>query len=108
MAVKGVEAWVRKLALQSMPVGGEVVAELNKLTGSDDTTLQQMGEVILRDPNLTSHVLRAANSVVHNQGRAPINTVSRAIALLGVKGMRAISISVLFIDSLLAKGPKTH
>ncbi|MFO1368349.1 MAG: HDOD domain-containing protein [Marinagarivorans sp.] len=108
MAVKGVEAWVRKLALQSMPVGGEVVAELNKLTGSDDATLQQMGEVILRDPNLTSHVLRAANSVVHNQGRAPINTVSRAIALLGVKGMRAISISVLFIDSLLAKGPKTH
>lgn len=108
MALKGVEAWVKKLALQSMPVASEVVAELNKLTGSDDATLHQMGEVILRDPHLTSHVLRVANSVVHNHGRAPINTVSRAISLLGVKGMRAISISVLFIDSLLAKGPKSH
>ncbi|HEY6528576.1 MAG TPA: HDOD domain-containing protein, partial [Cellvibrionaceae bacterium] len=75
---------------------------------SDDATLHQMGEVILRDPHLTSHILRVANSVVHNQGRAPINTVSRAISLLGVKGMRAISISVLFIDSLLSKGPKNH
>ncbi|MEY4590431.1 MAG: hypothetical protein RL497_2507 [Pseudomonadota bacterium] len=108
MAIKGVEAWVKKLSLQSMPVASDVVAELNKLTGSDDATLHQMGEVILRDPHLTSHVLRVANSVVHNHGRAPINTVSRAISLLGVKGMRAISISVLFIDSLMAKGPKTH
>lgn len=108
MAVKGVEAWVAKLALQSMPVASDVVAELNKLTGSDDATIHQMGEVILRDPHLTSHVLRVANSVVHNHGRAPINTVSRAISLLGVKGMRAISISVLFIDSLLSKGPKNH
>lgn len=106
MSVKGLQAWLLKLSKQSMPVAGHVIAELNALTGSDETTLAQLGEVILRDPNLTSHVLRISNSVYYNQTGTPVNTVSRAIALIGLKGMRAISISVLLIDALLAKGPK--
>lgn len=106
MSAKGLQAWIVRLSNNAMPVAGHVIAELNALTGSDDTTLHQLGEVILRDPHLTSHVLRIANSVYYNQTKTSVNTVSRAITLIGLKGMRAISISVLLIDSLLAKGPK--
>lgn len=104
--MRGLDGWIRKLTKQNMPVVGKVIAELNTLTGRDDTDVNQLAEVILRDPNLTSHVLRVANSVYFNHSGSSINTVSRAIVLIGLKGMRAICISLLLIDFLLKKGPR--
>ncbi len=106
MATKGLNYWVAKLTKQNMPVVGKVITELNSLTGSDESEVAQLSEVILRDPNLTSHVLRIANSVHYNYSKTSINTVSRAIVLIGFKGMRAVCISLLMIDSLLGKAPK--
>ena len=106
MSKNGLDTWLKKLTKQNMPVVGQVIAELNSLTGKEDTDLNQLAEVILRDPNLTSHVLRIANSVHYNYSNFPINTVSRAIVLLGVKGMRATCISLLLIDSLLKENTK--
>lgn len=106
MSIRGLDNWLRKLTRQDMPVVGAVIAELNTLTGQEDAQLSQLAEVILRDPNLTSHVLRVANSVHYNFSKCPINTVSRAIVLIGLKGMRAICISLLLIESLLSRGPK--
>lgn len=106
MAAKGLDSWVRKLTKQNMPVVGKVIAELNSLTGREDSDANQLAEVILRDPNLTSHVLRVANSVHYNYSKFPINTVSRAIVLIGLKGMRAVCISLLLIDTLLKHGAK--
>lgn len=106
MSRKGLDSWVNKLNRQDMPVVGEVIGELSALTGSDDADVNQLADVILRDPNLTSHVLRIANSVHYNYSCYPINTVSRAIVLIGFKGMRAICISSLIIDNFLRKGPR--
>lgn len=106
MSTRGLDNWLRKLTRQDMPVVGAVIAELNTLTGREDAQLSQLAEVILRDPNLTSHVLRVANSVHYNFSKCPINTVSRAIVLIGFKGMRAICISLLLVESLLSRGPK--
>ena len=104
--VRGLDGWIRKLTKQNMPAVGKIIADLNALTGRDDTEINQLAEVILRDPNLTSHVLKVANSVHYNHTSSPINTVSRAIVLIGFKGMRAVCISLLLIDSLLKNGPR--
>jgi Predicted signal transduction protein len=106
MATKGLKAWTERLRKQDLPVLGDVIAELNKITGSDDADVNQLAEVILRDPQLTSHVLRISNSVQYNYGKTQINTVSRAIVLIGLKGVRAICISLLVMDSLLGEHPK--
>ena len=98
--------WVANLRNKSMPVLGTVIAELNKITGSDESNASQLAEVILRDPNLTSHVLRVANSVKYNYSNQKINTISRATVLIGLKGMRAICISLLILDRLLSDAPK--
>lgn len=89
-----------------MPVLANVVKELNELTGSDDADVNQLADVILKDANLTSQVLRIANSVQYNPSNFPINTVSRAIVLIGFTGVRAICISVMVIDSLLGREPR--
>lgn len=104
--VRGLDGWIRKLTKQNMPAVGKIIAELNSLTGRDDTETNQLAEVILRDPHLTSHVLKVANSVHYNHSSTPINTVSRSIVLIGFKGMRAVCISLLLIDSLLKHGPR--
>lgn len=89
-----------------MPVLNNVAMELNKISGSEDADANRLAEVILKDPNLTSHVLKVANSVQYNYSKASINTVSRAVVLIGLKGMRAICISLLVLESLLKDKPK--
>jgi len=106
VSIKGLDAWVEKLSKVEMPVLANVVKELNELTGSDEADVNQLADVILKDANLTSQVLRIANSVAYNPSNFPINTVSRAIVLIGFTGVRAICISVMVIDSLLGKAPR--
>ncbi len=106
MALKGLDAWVEKLGKKDMPVLTAVVKELNELTGSDEAEVNQLADVVLKDANLTSQVLRIANSVQYNPSSYPINTISRAIVLIGFSGVRAICISVMMIDSLLGKQPR--
>ncbi len=108
MSARGLKYWTEKLSKQNLPVLGNVIAELNKITGSEDSDVNQLAEVILRDPNLTSHVLKVANSVQYNYAKAPINTVSRAIVHIGLKGVRAICISSLVMESLLKDKPKAR
>lgn len=106
MALTGLEAWVEKLGKKDMPVLSAIVKELNELTGSDEAEVNQLAEVVLKDANLTSQVLRIANSVHYNPSSYPINTISRAIVLIGFGGVRAICISVMMIDSLLGRQPR--
>lgn len=106
MAKAQIKEWVTVLRNKNMPALGAVIAELNRVTGCTESDASQLAEVILRDPNLTSHVLRVANSVHYNYSSQQINTISRAIVLIGLKGIRAICISLLILDRLLDGQPK--
>ena len=56
MVSKGLNAWVTKLQQQNMPVLGSVITELNAVTGNNESNVNQLAEVILRDPNLTAYL----------------------------------------------------
>lgn len=98
--------WIDKLSQVDMPVLSAVVLKLNELTGDDGTEVNQLAEVVLKDPHLTSQILRIANTVHYNASSSSINTVSRAIVLIGFKRVRSLCISLMVIDSLLRKEPK--
>ncbi len=103
---KGIEYWVDKLSNSEMPVLSNVVAVLNKLTGDDDAEFNQLAEVILKDPHLTTQILKLANSVQYNPAGSSISTISRAIVLLGFRKVRTMCISLMVVDSLLSKKPR--
>src|SRR6185436_13726087 len=85
----------------------EVMREINRLASGSDTNVNQLSAVILRDAALTAKVLRLANSAYFNpQGGQEATTISRAVVKLGFQGIKAISLSVMLIDSLLKKGAK--
>jgi HD-like signal output (HDOD) protein len=98
--------WVEKLTTIEMPILSAVVKQLSKLTGDDETEVAQLAEVVLKDPHMTSQVLKIANSVQYNPISASVNTVSRAIVLLGFQGVRSLCLSLMMVDSLLRKTPR--
>lgn len=99
--------WVNQLNSVQLPVLSGVMRELNAVTQADDTCAAQLSEIILKDSALTAKVLRIANSVYHNPNPDnPINTISRAVVQLGFPGIKAISLSVMMIDSLLKQESK--
>ncbi|GLS26748.1 HDOD domain-containing protein [Marinibactrum halimedae] len=108
MATGGARSWVERLSQVEMPALATVVKELNDLTGDDDSSVNHLAEVILRDSNLTSQVLKISNSVQYNPTSIKVNTVSRAIVLIGFDGVRAICISLMLIETLLASDTRNR
>jgi HD-like signal output (HDOD) protein len=103
----GINAWVTRLSRNELPVLSGVMRDINRLTSGSDTSVNQLSEVILRDASLTAKVLRLSNSAYFNpHGDQDVTTISRAVVKLGFQGIKAISLSVMLIDSLLKKGAK--
>jgi HD-like signal output (HDOD) protein len=101
------QQWISQLSQVQLPALSEVMRELNSVTNNKDTSATELAEIILKDSGLTTKVLRVANSVYHNPGSSnQINTISRAVVQLGFQGIKAISLSVMLVDSLLQKGAK--
>ena len=61
---KGREYWLELFSKTDLPVLGGVVHELESVTGKDNSTALQLADVILKDPALTSRVLKVANCVL--------------------------------------------
>ena len=102
----GLEAWVERLNDAELLAMAGVVADLLKLSDPDESSIQQLAVVLLRDASLTSKVLRVACSSYYNPAQEPIKSISRAIVLIGFDSVRLISMSVTLIDSLLARAPR--
>jgi hypothetical protein len=99
---KGLEHWVARLNNIELPVLAGVMKEINSLTSSDDSSASHLAEIILKDASLTTKVLRIANSVFYNPNADnQITTISRAVVQLGFKGIKAITLSVMLVDTLL-------
>jgi putative nucleotidyltransferase with HDIG domain len=83
--------WVKDIAgLVSPP---EVCLKLLDLVDSPKSTAHDIGEVIGSDPNLSARLLKLVNSSFYNySGR--IDTLSRAIAIVGTRELYSLAISV--------------
>jgi len=101
---KGRDYWLELFSKTDLPVLGGVVHELESVTGKDNSTALQLADVILKDPSLTSRVLKVANCVIYNPTiNNPITTISRAVVQLGIAGVKSIYTSVVLIDKLLSE-----
>lgn len=107
MSEKDLQDWVKRLSSVELPVLSGVMKEINAVTVADESSANHLAEIILKDASLTSKVLRIANSAYHKPGsNNEITTISRAVVQLGFKGIKAICLSVMMIDSLLQKHTK--
>lgn len=94
------------LAEQELPTLNAVVREICELSENEKCRADDLTKIILRDADLTSKVLRIANSVHYNPSFASIKTVSRAIVHLGFDNLRNITLATTLIENFLKGKPK--
>ncbi len=104
--LRGLDAWMKSLGEQELPTLDAVVKEICELSENERTRAEDLTHIILRDADLTSKVLKIANSVHYNPSFSPIKTVSRAIVQLGFENLRYITLATALIESFLRGKPK--
>ncbi len=75
--------------LLSLP---QVLAELLEEVGKEDLSPDTLARIILKDPSLTSRILRLSNSAYY-QRLAEIKTVNQAVSVLGVTTVKCMALS---------------
>ena len=86
--------------LHSLP---QVLSEVLEEVGKDDFTADSLARIILKDPSLTSRILKMANSPFYYRV-TEIKTVHQAVSVLGVTTVKclALSTSVFNPDKIAA------
>ncbi len=95
------QEWTRRLRDQDMPVLALTVQQIAQASERDDSSAAEISRIILQDSALTARVLRLANSNFFNPAGHPVSTVSRAVVVLGLNTVRALSVSVAIINTLM-------
>ena len=103
-----VQEWVTHITRSEMPAFGQTLQQISALNEFMLSHAAELTRVILRDPTMTAKILRLANSAYYNPSQKRINTVSRAVIVLGFQTLRSICVASLLLDELLSRetGPQ--
>ncbi len=96
--------WVEHISQQDMPVFGQTIQKMVRLTGDAEGSLTALAKLVLQDVGMTARVLRMANSPYYNPMRYSISTISRAVVLLGINVVRSMCLSAVIVDTLIKGG----
>ncbi len=83
-----------KTQLATLP---DIFYQLQDTIDDPDSTFDEIGKVILTDPNLTASLLRIANSPYYAPS-SKIESVSHALSILGLDEIKNLALSTLVID----------
>jgi HD-like signal output (HDOD) protein len=94
--------WARVRQRGDMPGFSKVVSAIvGAMHGEDDREFN-MTRTVLSDPTLTQRVLRLANSAMYSAFGQGINTVSKAVIVLGTETIGHLALGLKLIDGLAA------
>jgi eukaryotic-like serine/threonine-protein kinase len=88
---------------KQFPAMGNSISQLMHVSNENGGT-QKLADIILQDQSLTSKILSIVNSSSYNQFGGEINTISRAVVILGLDQIQSISLSIMVFEKL-NKGP---
>jgi HD-like signal output (HDOD) protein len=92
---------VSVIAGKNLPAFGAAIQAIRHATDEKTSSGGQIAAIVLRDPALTAHVLRAANAAFHGySGDKRVITVTRAVIVLGMNALRTLCISSLTIEAM--------
>jgi HD-like signal output (HDOD) protein len=68
-----------------------------------EASMNEIARIIAQDPALTGNLLRIANSPIYRVNNLPIESIDRAVTVVGVQGIRSI-IATALLQPLMATG----
>lgn len=76
----------------------DICVKIGELIQDPKASTQAIGEIIIRDPNLTARLLKLVNSSFYGL-RSKIDTVSRAITVVGTRDLYALVLAISAVKS---------
>ena len=72
-----------------------LLPELIRAINSDNVSVRQLVPIVAGDPSLVGNLLRVANSSYYRVTQQPIETIERALVILGSDGLRSVMAAAL-------------
>ena len=94
--------WARVRQRGDLPGFSKVVTAIIGAMRGDDDREFNMTKTVLQDPALTQKVLRLANSAMYSVFGQGINTVSKAVIVLGTEAIGHLALGLKLVDGLSA------
>jgi len=88
------------------PQRPSLLPQLMEAVNDEDASLRALARIVGQDPRLTGEMLRTANSPLYRVSAAPVESIERAAALLGTRGIRML-ISGVLLQPLARAGGRT-
>src|SRR5271169_7217272 len=79
------------------PAISNTIKIINQFKVSEDTSVSEFANIVLKDYALTSKVLKLVNSVNYAQF-GEVTTISRATILLGMENIKNLALTLMFFD----------
>jgi len=83
-----------------------LLPKLMATVNDSESSMREMSGIIAQDPALTANLLRIANSPIYRVSSSPVESIERAVTLVGVAGIRSI-IATALVQPLMAAGNGT-
>jgi HD-like signal output (HDOD) protein len=80
-----------------------LLPRLMATVNDSDASMREMSGIIAQDPALTASLLRIANSPLYRVSSTPVESLERAVTLVGVAGIRSI-IATALVQPLMTAG----
>lgn len=98
------EFLLRRMRSKSdFPALTNIISEINQIVSSESESSSKLARTILQDFALTSRLLKLVNTASYGQFGGTINTVSKAVVILGFETVRNIAMSLILMDFMQNK-----
>ena len=87
------DLWVNRLSKQEMPIFARTAQHITNVVARDVSSVAELSRGILQDASMTARLLRMANSAYYNPHSHSINTITRAVMVLGFETVRSMCLS---------------
>ena len=93
----------RMRSKSDFPALSGIIHEINKIVSSESEGSSKLAQAILQDFSLTNKLLKLVNTVSYSQFGGQINTISKAVSIIGFESVRNIAMSLILMDFLQNK-----
>jgi len=104
-----VDALIARSSQQSdIPAVAGIIQDLHAAVRRETVAALDVVRLILKDPGLSSKVLRVVNSAFYRPRSDPISTITRAVLVLGFETIRDVATGLVLVEALLRGGGSGH
>lgn len=93
----------RMRSKSDFPALSGIINEINKIASSESEGSSKLAQTILQDFSLTNKLLKLVNTTSYSQFGGKINTISKAVSILGFESVRNIAMTIILLDFLQNK-----